>query len=339
MSDRLAKDAMFDAFAEVAKALGNGRRAELVDVLAQGERHVEELAAEIGQSVANTSFHLRALATAGLVTTRRDGTRIYYRLASDRVGELWAALRDVTAAHHEQLDALAAAYLGDRSRLEQIDRHELAQRIAAGDVVVVDVRPRRRVRGRTHRRRPLDPDRPARRRHEGAPRRSRGRRLLPRPVLRVRRRRRPPPAASRPSRAPTRGRLPRMAARRPARRDRRGVVKVLVILQGPAYGDERAYNGLRLAGNLAKRDDVEVRVFCFGDAVGCAVSGQQAAQRLLPPRPDDHRRRSARRRHRPVRHVHGCPGDHRHDDLTDARRSSLDEVTDWVLSADKTITF
>ncbi len=141
MSDRRAKDALFDAFAEVAKALGNGRRAELVDVLAQGERHVDELAAEIGQTVANTSFHLRALATAGLVTTRRDGTRIYYRLGSDRVGELWAALRDVTAAHHQQLDDLAATYLGDRSRLEQIDRRELVQRIETGDVVVVDVRP------------------------------------------------------------------------------------------------------------------------------------------------------------------------------------------------------
>jgi rhodanese-related sulfurtransferase len=141
MGDRRAKNAMFDAFADVAKALGNGRRAELVDVLAQGERHVDELAAEIGQSVANTSFHLRALATAGLVTTRRDGTRIYYRISSSRVGELWSALRDVAAAHHEQLDALAAAYLGDRSRLEQIDRRELAQRLQAGDVVVIDVRP------------------------------------------------------------------------------------------------------------------------------------------------------------------------------------------------------
>jgi rhodanese-related sulfurtransferase len=141
VGDRQLKDSLFDAFAEVAKALGNGRRAELIDVLAQGERHVDELAAEIGQSVANTSFHLRALATAGLATTRRDGTRIYYRLASHRVGELWAALRDVTAAHHEQLDELATAYLGDRSRLEQIGRRELAERIAAGDVVVVDVRP------------------------------------------------------------------------------------------------------------------------------------------------------------------------------------------------------
>jgi len=141
MGDRQAKDSLFDAFAEVAKALGNGHRAELIDVLAQGERHVDELAAEIGQSVANTSFHLRALATAGLVTTRREGTRIYYRLASDRVNDLWAALRDVAAAHHEQLDELAAAYLGDRSRLEQIGRRELAERLAAGDVVVVDVRP------------------------------------------------------------------------------------------------------------------------------------------------------------------------------------------------------
>ena len=75
VGDRAAKDALFDGFAEVAKALGNGRRAELIDVLAQGERHVDELAAEIGQSVANTSFHLRVLAGAGLVATRRDGTR------------------------------------------------------------------------------------------------------------------------------------------------------------------------------------------------------------------------------------------------------------------------
>jgi rhodanese-related sulfurtransferase/DNA-binding transcriptional ArsR family regulator len=138
---RQAKDAMFDAFADVAKAMGNGRRAELIDVLAQGERHVEELATEIGQSIANTSFHLRALATAGLVTTRRDGTRIYYRLTSPRVSELWAAVRDVAAAHHEQLDELAHNYLGDRSTMEQIGQTELAERISKGDVIIVDVRP------------------------------------------------------------------------------------------------------------------------------------------------------------------------------------------------------
>lgn len=141
VSDRSAKDALFDAFGDVAKALANGRRTELIDVLAQGERHVEELATEIGQSVANTSFHLRALANCGLVTTRRDGTRVYYRLASSRVAELWAAVRDVAAAHHDQLDDLAAAYLGDRTRLQQVGRDELAERIAAGEAVVVDVRP------------------------------------------------------------------------------------------------------------------------------------------------------------------------------------------------------
>jgi len=141
VGDRVAKDALFDGFADVAKALANGRRAELVDVLAQGERHVEELADEIGQSVANTSFHLRALAGAGLVVTRRDRTRIYYRLASERVVELWGALRDVAAAHHDEIDSLAAAYLGRRDELDQVSRAELAERLAAGDVIVLDVRP------------------------------------------------------------------------------------------------------------------------------------------------------------------------------------------------------
>jgi rhodanese-related sulfurtransferase len=141
MGDRVAKDALFDGFADVAKAVANGRRAELIDVLAQGERHVEELAEEIGQSVANTSFHLRTLAGAGLVATRRDKNRIYYRLVSDRVIDLWAALRDVAAAHHGELDDLAAAYLGHRDELDEVSRAELAARIAVGDVVVVDVRP------------------------------------------------------------------------------------------------------------------------------------------------------------------------------------------------------
>src|SRR5438445_9927772 len=97
MGDRAAKDSLFDAFGEVAKALASGRRAEIVDILAQGERSVDEIAAEIGQSVANTSHHLRAMARAGLLTTRRDGTRIFYALASERVGELWSAMRDVAA--------------------------------------------------------------------------------------------------------------------------------------------------------------------------------------------------------------------------------------------------
>lgn len=141
MGDRATKAALFDGFADIAKALANGRRAELIDVLGRGERHVDELADEIGQSVANTSFHLRTLATAGLVVTRRDKTRIYYRLASDRVIELWGALRDVAAAHHAELDDLAAAYLGHRDEMDQVGRAELAARVDAGDVIVLDVRP------------------------------------------------------------------------------------------------------------------------------------------------------------------------------------------------------
>ncbi len=141
MSDRVAKDELFDCFARVAKALSNGRRAEIIDVLAQGERHVEDIASEIHQSIANTSFHLRALAAVGLVATRREGTRIYYRLSSATVGELWSSLRDVAATHIAEIDDLATAYLGNRDALDEIGRDELARRLRDGDVVVVDVRP------------------------------------------------------------------------------------------------------------------------------------------------------------------------------------------------------
>src|SRR5881275_2041630 len=110
VGDRVAKDALFEGFAEVAKALASGRRAEIVDLLAQGERSVEEIAGEIDQSVANTSHHLRAMARAGLLTTRRSGTRIFYCLASPRVGELWSALRDVASEHVAGLERLAEAY-------------------------------------------------------------------------------------------------------------------------------------------------------------------------------------------------------------------------------------
>lgn len=140
-SHRAEKDALFDAFAEVARALASGRRAEIVDVLAQGERSVEEIAREIEQTVANTSHHLRALARAGLVTTRRHRTRIYYRLASEGVEELWAVLRDVAAEHVAGLDRLAAAYLGDRDVSDAVSREELLGRLRSGDIVVLDVRP------------------------------------------------------------------------------------------------------------------------------------------------------------------------------------------------------
>jgi rhodanese-related sulfurtransferase/DNA-binding HxlR family transcriptional regulator len=136
-----AKAALFDSLASVAQALGSGRRAEIVDVLAQGERSVDELAREISQSVANTSQHLQVLARAGLVRSRRDGTRIYYRLASDRVAELWAAVRDVAVRHVAEVSVLADDYLGARDGVEQVSADELDRRLGRGDVVVLDVRP------------------------------------------------------------------------------------------------------------------------------------------------------------------------------------------------------
>ena len=136
-----AKVALFDALASVARALGSGRRAEIVDLLAQGERSVEEIANEISQSVANTSQHLHVLARAGLVRSRREGTRIFYRLASERVGDLWAAVRDVAVRHVAEVNQLADEYLGERDGIEHVSATELHERLARGDVIVLDVRP------------------------------------------------------------------------------------------------------------------------------------------------------------------------------------------------------
>src|SRR6266545_5215432 len=141
VGSRAAKDALFEALASVGKALSSGRRAEIVDLLAQGERSVEDVAAELGQSVANTSHHLRNLAQAGLVRTRREGTRVIYGLASDQVLQLWTVVRQVAAEHVAEVDRLAEAYLGDRDGLQPITRDELARRLRRGEVTVIDVRP------------------------------------------------------------------------------------------------------------------------------------------------------------------------------------------------------
>ena len=141
MGSRDAKDALFEAQAGVAKALASGRRAEIIDVLAQGERSVDDIAAELDQSVANTSHHLRTLARAGLLHSRRDGTRILYRLASEDVAQLWTAIRDIAAQHVTGIQDLARAYLGRDDGLEPVSRAELARRVHDGAVLVLDVRP------------------------------------------------------------------------------------------------------------------------------------------------------------------------------------------------------
>lgn len=141
MSDKAAKAKLFDGFGAVAKALASGRRMEILDVLAQAPRSVEELASEIDQSVANTSHHLRTLARAGLLLSDRKGTRIVYRVASPKVTELWRSLRDVAYEQVAEIDRLTRGYVGERDGLESVQREELARRLRRGDVVVLDVRP------------------------------------------------------------------------------------------------------------------------------------------------------------------------------------------------------
>ena len=141
MADKHAKAALFDAFASVAGALASGRRAEIVDLLAQGDRSVEEIAGETGQSMAATSHHLKVLARSGLARSRRDGRRIYYGLASERVSELWAAVRDVASRHVAEFGVVAGDYLGSRTEIEQVTAFELAERLTRGSVVLLDVRP------------------------------------------------------------------------------------------------------------------------------------------------------------------------------------------------------
>lgn len=139
--DHRAKAELFDALGEIAGAVAAGRRAEIIDLLAQGERSVDEIAAEIHQSIANASHHLRTLARTGLVRTRRDGTRIYYRLTGPEVEELLDALRRVAETARVDLERLTRSYLGDLDDLEVLDRDELTARLSTGEVIVLDVRP------------------------------------------------------------------------------------------------------------------------------------------------------------------------------------------------------
>ncbi|ADI03600.1 ArsR family transcriptional regulator [Streptomyces bingchenggensis BCW-1] len=135
-----AKAQLYDAFAASGKALASGKRLELLDLLAQGERTVDALAKAAGLNLTTASAHLQTLKQAGFVATRREGVRIHYRLAGDDVAQLFALLRKVAEAHQAAVPAARDAYLGEDGAVE-VGHEELRARVAAGDVVVLDVRP------------------------------------------------------------------------------------------------------------------------------------------------------------------------------------------------------
>jgi rhodanese-related sulfurtransferase len=139
MGSRTEKDALFEAIAVMGKAFASPRRLELVDLLAQAPRTVDELARASGQSTANTSQHLQALHAAGLVTRTREGTSVRYAVADDDVLSLWLALRGVSVTRLAEVERAARDYLGHG--VDAIGRDELVARMRKGEVVLVDVRP------------------------------------------------------------------------------------------------------------------------------------------------------------------------------------------------------
>lgn len=132
---------LFAQFARIAGAMAAPSRLKILDRLCQGEQSVETLAQASGLSVANTSHHLRVLAEARLVTSRRASPQVYYRLADEAVCRFWFALRDLARDRLAEVDRAVAAYLAGEPDLTPVSRAELLSRLEAGDAVVLDVRP------------------------------------------------------------------------------------------------------------------------------------------------------------------------------------------------------
>jgi rhodanese-related sulfurtransferase len=142
MGHREFKDPLYAQFARIGKALASPQRLELLDLLAQGERTVEDLAYESALSMANASQHLQTLRQAHLVETRKEGVYVYYRLADPAVYDLWHSLRTVGEHQLSEIDRLVNAYMRHPEHLQAVSRDELATRLTSGEVVVVDVRPK-----------------------------------------------------------------------------------------------------------------------------------------------------------------------------------------------------
>jgi len=141
MSSQSPKQALFAQFAAVAKTLGHAHRLELLEQLAQGERSVDVLAQRTGLSIANASQHLQHMRRAGLVTNRRDGKFVYYRLVDDAVLDLLAALREIAERNVAEVGRVIDSYFNKRDGLEAVSRAELLARARAGTATILDVRP------------------------------------------------------------------------------------------------------------------------------------------------------------------------------------------------------
>jgi rhodanese-related sulfurtransferase len=141
MGHRDFKDQLYAQFARIGKALASPQRLELLDLLAQGERTVEDLAQEAALTVANASQHLRVLRGARLVDSRKEGLYVYYRLANPAVYTLWRALRDVGEQQLAEIDRLVDIYMRHPEHLEPLSREDLAHRLAEGETILLDVRP------------------------------------------------------------------------------------------------------------------------------------------------------------------------------------------------------
>ena len=135
------KQALFAEFASVARAIGHPHRLEILEHLAQGERGVDALSARLGLSIANASQHLQQLRRAGLVASRRDGKFIFYRLSGDMILALLSSLRQVAERNVAEVDRIVRGYFAGRDNMEPVSRAELLERLRAGLVTVLDVRP------------------------------------------------------------------------------------------------------------------------------------------------------------------------------------------------------
>ena len=138
---RRFKDAIYEQFARLGKAISAPKRLELLDLLCQGPRTVEAIAEQAAISVANASQHLQVLRAARLVDGEKKGLYVEYRLADDEVCRFFLALRGLAEARLAEVDQVTRAYFEGRDAMEAVERDELLRRVKRGEVTVLDVRP------------------------------------------------------------------------------------------------------------------------------------------------------------------------------------------------------